>query len=121
MKAEKCSTNHENIDPDKFVFKLGGLLCPECRTILYEPGTPMFKIVSKYRAAMLEQVEKLQPMGEITLELENVLQKMAHDHDLQWGEILGLVHTWLNIHAPSNQEEYVDGGSPVYYYGTPKK
>lgn len=68
-----------------------------------------------------QQQQQLRPLGEITLELEKVLEEMTNDHDLQWGEILGLVHTWLNIHAPANQEEYVDGGSPVYYYGPNKK
>ena len=115
---KKCSTNHDLIKPKDFVVKMGGLLCPECRTILYYPSTPMFQTVNAYKLLLQKQ---LQPLGKITLELETVLEKMVHDHDLQWGEVLGLVHTWLSIHAPNAQEEYVDGGNPIYYYGPKRK
>lgn len=68
-----------------------------------------------------EEKKQLRPMGCITLELEKLLEEMTEDHDLQWGEVLGLVHTWLQIHAPQAQEEYVgSNNSPVFYYG-PRK
>ncbi len=38
-------------------------------------------------------------------------------HDLQHGDILALVHKWLTVHRPENQEEYEEGGAPVMYYG----
>lgn len=68
-----------------------------------------------------EEKKQLRPMGCITLELEKLLEEMTEDHDLQWGEVLGLVHTWLQIHATQAQEEYVgSNNSPVFYYG-PRK
>lgn len=68
-----------------------------------------------------EEKKQLRPMGGITLDMEKLLVEMTEDHDLQWGEVLGLVHTWLQIHAPQAQEEYTDGSeSPIYYYG-PKR
>lgn len=60
---------------------------------------------------------KLRRLGDVTLDLEKVLQEMVYDHDLQWGEILGLTKTYLEIHCPEAQEEYEEGGHPEYYYG----
>lgn len=62
----------------------------------------------------------MRKLGDITLDLEPLLQEMAHDHELQWGEILNIVRGYLEIHCPDSQEEYDDGGNPVFYYG-PKK
>lgn len=59
----------------------------------------------------------IQPLGELTQELENVIQKMIDQHDLQNGEIDGILHTYLEIHYPLNKEPYVDGTQPVRYYG----
>lgn len=59
---------------------------------------------------------KIQPLGDLMLELEEVLDKISA-HDLQWGEILGLVKSYLEIHRPDLREEYVNGGHPMYYYG----
>ena len=56
-------------------------------------------------------------LGDITLDLEVLITEMIDDHDLQWGEILGLVFTNLQIHRPDAQEEYDAGGSPIFYYG----
>lgn len=70
---------------------------------------------------VLTETKQLRPMGCITLEMEKLLEEMTEDHDLQWGEVLGLVHTWLQIHAPQAQEEYVgSNNSPIFYYG-PRK
>lgn len=65
----------------------------------------------------------VRPMGNITLDMEKLLEEMTEDHDLQWGEVLGLVYTWLQIHAPQAQEEYVKGiyKNPVFYYGPKRK
>lgn len=69
-----------------------------------------------------KKINAIRPLGNITLELEKLLSEMIEDHDLQWGEILGLVHTWLQIHAPEAKEEYCDNGSnPIFYYGPVKK
>lgn len=66
----------------------------------------------------IKKLESIRPLGKITLELECLLSEMVDSHDLQWGEILGLVHTWLQIHAPEAREEYCsDNSSPIFYYG----
>lgn len=59
-------------------------------------------------------------LGDLLLELENILDQMIDGHDLQFGDILNLVHGHLQVHRPDAQEEYTDGGSPVFYYGSPE-
>ena len=62
-------------------------------------------------------MSKIRPLGNITEDMEKLLFEMVDDHDLQWGEILNLVHGHLAIHLPNAQEEYEDNSSPVFYYG----
>lgn len=52
-------------------------------------------------------------LGDRLLELEEVID----ENDLQWGDILNLVHGHLQVHRPDAQEEYTEGGNPVFYYG----
>lgn len=59
----------------------------------------------------------MRPFGDITLDMEKLLEEMIYDHDMQPGEVLGLVHTWFEIHARASFEEYEDGSRPVYFYG----
>ncbi len=69
---------------------------------------------------------KLRPLGEVTQDLEKILQEMTDEdgngHDLQWGEVLAIIHSWLTIHAAHQQEVYTEGddSTPEYYYG-PKR
>lgn len=63
---------------------------------------------------------KLEPMGDITYELELVLEKMTDPdgHDMQHGEVMAQVYNWLKIHALHAQETYSEDEShPVHYYG----
>ena len=46
-----------------------------------------------------------------------LLDEVVDTHDLQWGDILSLVHSHLVVHRPDAQEEYVEGGNPQFYYG----
>ena len=62
----------------------------------------------------------MKKLGKVLLDLETVLDEMVDDHDLQWGDILNLVHGHLVVHRPDAQEEYVEGGNPEFYYG-PKR
>lgn len=62
-------------------------------------------------------MSKLRPLGDVTQDLENVLIEMAINHDLQWGEILSLVHGYMMVHLPQQQEQYTDGTTPVFFYG----
>lgn len=59
----------------------------------------------------------MRPMGGILLDLEKLMEEMVYDHDLQWGDVISLVHGYLMVHMPTAQEEYVEGGHPVLYYG----
>lgn len=61
--------------------------------------------------------KKLRPLGDILLDMEILLDEMVDDHDLQWGDVRALVMQHLRGHKPGAQEQYVDGGSPVDYYG----
>lgn len=56
-------------------------------------------------------------LGAVLLDLEAILDEMIDNHDLQFGDILGLVHAHLMVHRPDAQEEYTDGGHPVFFYG----
>lgn len=62
--------------------------------------------------------KQLRPLGQITGDLEPLLFEMVCQHDLQHGEILALINSWLQIHAPDAREVYTaDGSSPIYFYG----
>jgi hypothetical protein len=60
-------------------------------------------------------------LGDILLDLEELLDEAVDDHELQWGDVLALVHSHLVVHRPDAQEEYVDGGHPEFHYGPPKR
>jgi len=59
----------------------------------------------------------LRPLGEITCDMEPLLQEMVEEHEMQKGEILALVAIYLDIHCPQSLEEYEDGSHPVLRYG----
>lgn len=60
--------------------------------------------------------KKIRRMGDITLDLEPLLEELIDDHDLQYYEVLALVRGWLETHRPNAIEEYLDGTHPVYQY-----
>lgn len=61
--------------------------------------------------------KKIRPLGKLLLEMEVLLDEMVDSHDLQWGDILNLIHGHLVIHRPDAQEKYLDDSSPIMYYG----
>ncbi len=63
---------------------------------------------------------KIRPLGDILLDLEEILDEMVDNQEMEWGDILSLIHGHLVSHRPDAQEEYVDGDSPVFYYGPQK-
>lgn len=65
--------------------------------------------------------KKLRPLGDVLLDLEPLLLEMAVDHDLQWGDVLNIVKGYLEVHCPHAQEEYKDGGHPIFHYGPKRK
>jgi hypothetical protein len=61
--------------------------------------------------------KKIQPLGDLTQELEDVIAKFMDQHDLQHGEMEDIVMGYLERHYPGAREEYTDGTVPVRYYG----
>ncbi len=61
--------------------------------------------------------KKLRPLGQITSDLEPLLEEMLTGHDLQWYEVLNIIHGYLMAHYPNNQEKYIDDSNPIFYYG----
>ncbi len=64
---------------------------------------------------------KIRPLGKITGDLELLLLEMNDSHEMQWGEILNVIHGYLVVHCPGGQEQYTSGGAPVFYYGPPER
>ena len=60
--------------------------------------------------------KKARTTGDVLLDLEPLILELV-DHNLQWGDVLGLVHSYLMVHAPGAREEYTDDTHPEYYYG----
>lgn len=60
---------------------------------------------------------KLRPLGEITNDMEKLLLEMTEAHKMQFGEILGIIYTYLTVHCPNAREKYKVGGYPIFYYG----
>lgn len=66
-------------------------------------------------------MKKIRPLGQITDDLEPLLLELAINHEMQWNEILAIIHSYLMVHCPANQEEYSDGSHPEFYYGEKRK
>jgi hypothetical protein len=60
--------------------------------------------------------KKLRKVGDIMLDMEQLLLELHIDHDMQHGEVLYLINGWQHIHVPNQIEVYdKDGSSPVLY------
>jgi hypothetical protein len=59
----------------------------------------------------------VEPLGDLTSQLEEVLHKMVTQHDMQTGQIFAQVERYMDIHWPSCVEPYNDGTQPFRYYG----
>lgn len=64
--------------------------------------------------------KSLRKTGDILLDMEPLLEELVHQHGLQYSDVLGLVYVWLQVHAPSAQERYLDGSKPTFFYGAPE-
>lgn len=69
---------------------------------------------------MARKKKKLRPLGEITTDLEPLWFELVREHRLQNHEIIGLFLQWRQTHNLESQEVYVDGTTPVLYYGHKK-
>jgi hypothetical protein len=67
----------------------------------------------------MSRPRRLRPLGTVLLELEPLILEMVEGHELQHGDVLNLVRGYLEVHCPDAREEYVNGGSPVFYFGPP--
>lgn len=61
--------------------------------------------------------KKLRKMGDIMFDVEDIIQEMVYEHGMQAYEIMGLIYSYIQSHAPEAIEEYEDGTNPVYFYG----
>jgi len=58
--------------------------------------------------------------GDLMHEVEALVAKFVEEHDMQRGEILALIDSYIVLHYPGAIEEYEDGSSPIYFYGPPE-
>lgn len=66
-------------------------------------------------------MKKIRPLGDVLLDLEEVLEEMVDAHSLQTGDVLALVKSWIDVHRPNAHEVYEeDDKNPEFYYG-PKR
>lgn len=64
---------------------------------------------------------KIQPLGDLHLELEAVVQKIMDQHNIQWSDMIWNLYGYLEAHYPGHRETYLDGTHPVLYYGPMRK
>jgi len=62
-------------------------------------------------------MRKRRKINKIIQDIKPIITEMKQHHRLSKRSILALVYSWLVIHRPDAQEEYVDGGSPEFFYG----
>ena len=60
--------------------------------------------------------KNIRKVGNVLLDMEPLIQELVAQ-ELQWGDILNLIRGYLEVHCPDAQEEYIDGGNPIFYYG----
>lgn len=60
--------------------------------------------------------DKQEMMGPVMHDVEYVVSKMIETHDLQKGEVMSLISSYIDVHYPGAIEEYEDGSHPVYLY-----
>jgi len=55
-------------------------------------------------------------VGDIMLDMEQLLLELHIQHDMQHGEVLGLINYWQLVHVPEQRQTYIkDGSHPVLY------
>lgn len=66
----------------------------------------------------LGNIKAIRPLGDITGDMEILMQELMYEHECQWHEVLALVHGYLQSHYPEGQETYnSDKSHPVFFYG----
>lgn len=64
---------------------------------------------------------KLLPMNQLLSRMTPPILSLVNGNGLSRGEVLNLVFHYLEVHCPENQEKYISGGSPIFYYETSKR
>ena len=73
--------------------------------------------IKRIQADLLE-IEVIKEFTQPAEAVEPIIEEMIEGHDLQWFEVLSLVHGYLMSHYPDAKEIYEeDGTSPAFYYG----
>lgn len=86
--------------------------CPENQEKYVGGGSPVFYYESSQRPHKVPVTKRTKPMGDILLDLENCIMPLAHDHDLQWYEILTLIDSRIQQKCPQAIES-----KSRWYYG----
>lgn len=60
---------------------------------------------------------KVRSLGNITADMEPLIEEMCVAHDMQWAEVMACIYAHLMVHHPASREEYTSGGHPEFYYG----
>lgn len=55
--------------------------------------------------------------GDDLLKMEKIVLRLVRKHGFQHGDILSNQNTYLKVHCPEAEEEYMDGTNPVFYFG----
>lgn len=59
----------------------------------------------------------MRKLGDIISDLEELTTEMVEDHDMQRGDILAIVKSYIDVHLPGAIEVYEeDNSSPLYFY-----
>ena len=65
----------------------------------------------------MKKRKKLRHVGEITQDMEYLLQELVYGHKLQIHEVMGIQYAYLRFHCPEAIEQYEDGTEAVWFYG----
>ncbi len=60
---------------------------------------------------------KMRSLGEIMLDLEPLILEMVEQQEMQYSDVLGIIFSYMEVHCPNAREKYMDGTSPIYFYG----
>ncbi len=65
----------------------------------------------------MKKKRSIRPLGTILLDLEVLIDELMDDQELQWGDLISLVHSHLVVHRQDAKEVYLDNTNPILYYG----
>lgn len=62
-------------------------------------------------------MKKLRPLGQISDDMEPLLEEMVDRHEMQAQEVLHNILSWLSAHRPHCFPEYEDGSELIVFIG----